>query len=374
MFHLTNGAVRLNQVLPKLLEDIQELRAQHDQNRPLFMMFDREIYSAKLFHWFDQKQVVFLTYMKNAPEYPDDKFTHPITIQFKTELAKYDLFSTYHAITDYHKKVKTLAIRDPKSGRKVAIITNCDRVLFHGRHIRPRDETLVGYMLNRWGQENFFKRAISEVNIDHHFGYQINRSFPQPMIDNPEIKDLRKNLVKTKNDLEKTQSQIAAFILKHKKSISLEALTQTETKLAQLLQERLLLVGQTNYYQAQINALPEKVVYTDAFPDKPRKECSLNKKDLLDTLKVIAFLVFLLMEEKFRYCHRNQRTLVPTLDKILQQPTDLIFSEDKCLVQLHPFYFASIQDSAQTFCHNLNLEKTVHPISGMPLHFGIKGS
>jgi hypothetical protein len=373
MFYLTNGSLRLHRALPMLLKDIQRFRRKHQPNKPLFIVFDREVYDAKLFKRLDREQVVFITYMKNPPDCHDQNFTkrNTIDVQFRTKIAVYELFDTYTSITDYHDRVKTLVIRDPETGRKSTIITNCDRVTFHGKQIRPRNATLVGYMLNHWGQENFFKRALNELNIDHHFGYQIHVCSPQPKIDNPSVKELQKFLAKLKKELDKIQSQIAAFVLKEDKSISIEDLASSKPQLSQLLQKRLELVGDINLCQGRIDALPKKVIYTDAFPDKPKEECVLAKKDLLDTLKIMAFHTILLMADQFRQCHGDRRTLVPTLDKLIWQPADLILLEDKALVRIHPFYFPSIQSSAEIFCHNLNLRKIIHPLTGVPLHFEI---
>lgn len=373
MFYLTNGSVRLNRTLPRLLKEIKELRKQHDPDRPPFIVFDREVYDAKLFKWLDGEKVVFLTYMKNAPDYPDDKFSPlPITIRFRTKIKRYQIFSTYNNITGYHKKVKTLAIRDHKTGKKSVIITNCDRVKFREKRIRPRDESLVGYMVNRWGQENFFKRTVNEMNINHNFGYQIQVCSSQPLVDNPKVKELQKSLTKFKKGLEKTQSQITSFLLKQDKSLSLEELAKNKSKLKELLQDRLQIVGEINACQAQLNALPPKMVYTEAFPEKElRGACNLVKKDLLDTLKIMAFFVILLMEEKFWYAHRNKRTLVPTLEKLLLHPTDFVFFEGKCIVHFHNFRFTSTRESAQAFCHNLNLKATCH-LAGIPIKFDFK--
>lgn len=374
MFYLTNGSVRLNRTLKMLLRDIQSLRKQYDPDRPLFLVFDRETYDAKLFKWLDDQNVVFLTYMKNAPDYTDEEFpTSGTTVRFRTKHKKYQYFVTQNSISGYHKEVKSIVIRDVKSGRKSVIITNCDRVKFRDKHIRPRNKTLIEYMVNRWGQENFFKRAVNEVNINHHFGYLIQDCSPQPKVDNPKLKDLQKELAKLKKNRERTQSQIASLILKKEKTRSIQELAASSSPLKKLLQERLRLVGEINACQLQIDALPEKVIYTDAYPQKqPRKECDLAKKDLLDTLKIMAFFVHLLMEEKFSYCHRNKRTLVPALEKLLCHPTDFIVSETECVVRFHPFCFPSMQNSVQNFCKNLNIAAVRHPVFDKPIRFEVQ--
>ena len=266
MFCLTNGSVRLKRTLPMLLHDLKQLRAEYDPDRPLFLVFDREIYDAKLFTWLDKEEVVFLTYMKNAPDYSDDVFFPPIniTVRFRTKIKSYQLFATYNPISGYHSRVKTLVIRDPETGRKSVIITNCDRIKFKDRAIRPRNETLASYMVNRWGQENFFSRAVNEIGIDHHFGYQIETCVPQPMVDNPKIQELQKKLARYKIDLEKTQSKIASALLKENKPISLDNLAQSDKKFKQLLEDRLLLVENIDHCQHQINCLPKKALYTSS--------------------------------------------------------------------------------------------------------------
>jgi hypothetical protein len=373
MFYLTNGSERLKRTFWILLKDVQDLRREHQPNKPLFLIFDREIYDAKLFKRLDAKQVVFITFMKNPPDCPDENFTKTKTIdvQFRTKISTYQMFDTYTDLPGYHPKVKTLVIRDPKSGCKSTIITNCDRVKFQEKQIRPRNATLVGYLLNHWGQENFFKRTVNEINIDHHFGYQIEDCSPQPTIDNPKVKELRKKLANHKKDLLKKQSQIASFIVRHDKSLSFEQLAQDKPKFQELLQEQLDLRSKITLCRDEMDSLPKQVLYTTAFPTKTKKECHLDKKDLLDTLKVMAWHVILLMEHQLRLSHGNRRTVVPTLEKLLSQPADLILLKDKTVVHIHPFRFSSIQSSAQIFCHNLNRRKIVHLVTDRPLYFKV---
>ncbi len=374
MFYLTNGSTRLKRTFWMLLKDVQDLRKEHQPNKPLFIIFDREVYDAKLFKRLDEEQVVFITYMKNPPDCPDDNFSDKktINVKFRTKISTYQLFDTYTSISDYHPRVKTLVIRHPKNGRKFTIITNSDRVKFRDKHIRPHNATLVGYMLNHWGQENFFKRTVNEINIDHNFGYQIEQCCPQPTINNPKKNEQKKKLANLKKDLQKKQSQIASFILQHDQSLSFEELAQSKPKFQGLLQEQIDLCNKIKFCKEEIDSLPDKVLYTDAFPNKTtKKECRLYKKDLLDTLKVMAWHVILLMEDKLRLCHGDKRTVVPTLEKLLSQPADLILLKNQTVVRIHPFRFSSTQSSAQIFCHNLNRRKIPHPVTEKPLYFEI---
>lgn len=119
-FYLTEGAVRLHRTLTALLKDVQYLRQKHDPDRPLFLVFDREIYDAKLFKRLDRKQIVFLTYIKNASEYPDEKFKKTITVPFRTKFTEYELFATYTSISGYHDRVKALVIRNPDTKPKTS--------------------------------------------------------------------------------------------------------------------------------------------------------------------------------------------------------------------------------------------------------------
>ena len=54
---------------------------------------------------------------------------------------------------------------------------------------------IVYYMLHRWGEsENFFKEIMSLYHFNYHPGYDIRELEEQPLVDNPEVKTIRRTI------------------------------------------------------------------------------------------------------------------------------------------------------------------------------------
>lgn len=186
-FLLVEASTSLTTILPKMVMRVQKMVGEQWSKWCLTLIFDRGGFSAQLFAKLDQEKVYWVTWWKGPRKVWDqiasikEEHFKLFLLRLKKSQVVVKLVESQVEITDYGKS-RAIILLDPKSKKRMVIISNDKK-----RSIKEIAELL----LNRWSQENFFKVMLARYFLDYTPSYQFEQMESEPLVDNPQIKELR---------------------------------------------------------------------------------------------------------------------------------------------------------------------------------------
>ena len=207
------------------------------------------------------------------------------------------------------------------------------------------------YMLHRWGEsENFFKEIMSLYNFNYHPGYDIKALEEQPMVDNPEVKTIKRTIKGIKQKIgnlvfEKQQTENK---LNKRKDIRLN------NKLDNLHKEIDEFNQELSNFNAKLKEIPEKVSIIEVLHGKLMNKADLEKKKIHDLIQMIAFHSREHLIQIFRSCYEDTRDVKQVLTKITKLPGYVKLIGNTLFVLLDWIEDKKHRDAAIKFCHLTN--------------------
>lgn len=198
------GYARFPQAIIELCGKTHRYMSNAGDTRPLMVAFDRGGYSASLFQELTHIGVCWATWkVGETKEQQEDAFTETFLLQTENDESEYGIIFTSHRMTGAKEPFDAAIILNKKTGKQTTIlygIPNNAKDFY-----QPLD--LVKFLLNRWKQENFFKYALKEVDINQTHGLQLGTEEDAYYVPNPEYEDLQVKRVKLERKYASLQSR-----------------------------------------------------------------------------------------------------------------------------------------------------------------------
>ncbi|MBA7684489.1 hypothetical protein ES703_92885 [subsurface metagenome] len=222
IFLIRSSSEDLLQKIPEIIEKAKEIGKKAglgpDQIDYLIVVFDREGYSAELYRYLDgrdrkdgKRRALFISWAKYAKKWvydiPEKKFDKSVIITYdiqKPEEIKY--FQTKRTMSKYGK-IRTIVIQSGEDKKRAAIFTN-------GNDEEIGTEKVVQLICRRWGEENLIKELLLKHLINYSPGYVKEEMEEQPMVENPEVQELKKKKTCLTGELHKLKVKLADRMLK----------------------------------------------------------------------------------------------------------------------------------------------------------------
>lgn len=319
--------------------------------RPL-LVFDRGGYGVNFFSQLTAKAdfVTWAKYVKKI-ELEDIEYTCCLTFQGKKYL-----------IGEKKKRVRESVSTARKDGRGEPVSLEVRMVVFkeltHGAPIaiytsdekRPAGD-IVYYMLSRWGEsENFFKEMLALYNFNYHPGYDIRELEEQPLVDNPEVKTIKKTIKGINQKIGQLVSEKRA--VENKRQLRKDI--RLDRKLVKLQQEIDELTAEVANFKAKLKEVPEKISIIDLLQGKPMNKTDLEKKKLYDLIQMIAFHSRERLVQIFRSCYKDTRDVKQVLTRITKLPGYVKLAGKTLIVLLDWIENKKHRQAAIEFCHLVN--------------------
>jgi transposase len=340
-------------------------------DRPLTLIFDRGGFSQEFFinlrdHYPD---ITFITWadensfsMGEKIRNIDEALFKLSLIHLKTKKAKVKLAEIEIPIGKYGP-MRAIIVLVPGSKKRIAILTN-DLL---------RDKKEIAFlMINRWGQENFFKLMKKDYHIDYHPGYDAREIESAPLIKNPQYDRISKTIKKINTLITKASAELGRKTqqsrLKH------QSLSRLEEKNQRLITKIRSLKVQKKRWMKKRTDIPKKISLKEAYLHQDLKELDLEKKAILDSVKIT---VYNLQRHLMQFINRspmsnNNDSPVNTYD-IIKQITNrgakLKLSYNTLYVTIGYFNDKQIQKIAEKLCEYLN---ALNPITLDKFAFNIR--
>jgi hypothetical protein len=355
----------LNQLVPILVKEAIHLPSQAvlDANPQLprfTLVFDREAYDAKLFkELWEKYQIAVITYRKNVRDKWDEK-------EFKLLTTKVIEREITMNICERKTQVDGMEAREIRKlsdgGHQTSIITT---------NFLIDTATVAGKMFSRWSQENFFRYALQDFDLDRLAQYGVEQVNADQKVVNPLY---RKTMYQLKKAKEK-QSRLKAKQMK----IVDKNLDQTIDHLKKTLDKQTKLHDSIRDWQKDIERLElERSQISSHITVKEMKEeekyqsIKTESKLFMNTIKMIAFrgesAVANLLSPYYKKADNEIRMLVK---EIIQSDADLLpdYEQKTLTIRIHTLSTPRANEAVSKICPLLNETHTIFPGTELRLIF-----
>ncbi len=340
-------------------------------DKPLTLIFDRGGFSQEFFIKLrdDYPDIAFITWAdENSFSIGDkirkiDEALFKLSlIHLKTKKAKVKLAEVEIPIGRYGP-MRAIILLVPGSKKRIAILTN-DLL---------RDKKEIAFlMINRWGQENFFKLMKKDYHIDYHPGYDTKEIESAPLIKNPQYDRISKTIKKINTLITKASAELGRKAQQSK--LKHQSLSRLEEKNQRLINKIYSLKAQKKRWMKRRGDTPKKISLKEACLHQSLKELDLEKKAILDSVKITAYNLQRHLMQLINRSTRsnNDDSSVNTYDiikQITKRGARLKLSYNTLYVTIGYFNDKQIQKIAEKLCEYLN---TLNPVTLDKFGFQIK--
>jgi hypothetical protein len=365
LFLVRSSCEDLLQKIPELIDRAQRLWREVGGSDPkdmLIVLFDREGYSAELYRRLDGKEgseqkerVIFISWAKYADrwvyEEPEAKFDQAARVVYqikKPETIRY--FQSTRMMSKYGK-IRTIVIESSRQKKRAAIFTN-------GTEEEIASERVVRLMCRRWGEENRIKDLLTRHKINYMPGYVIEQIGEQPWVENPKVKELKKQRATLLAELREAKVRFADEV-RSKRLEQAEAQTIRSEELLPLenivrKENEILLLNQ------QLDRLPKRVRFDEAYDGRRLLALNYEKKRFLDCIKVFACNMREAMGRMLLQYYDYPKEIQPALSMIMERAGHVKLEGGTLCVRLRRFRNPEIDYAARRLCEELN---AMHPVT-----------
>ena len=360
IFLVRSSSEDLVQKIPELIEKAKAAAGaagvEKDRLDDLVVIFDREGFSGPLYGYLDgrdrddgKKRAVFVSWAKYADKWvygiPAEQFQKKAVVSYeirKPQQIRY--WETERRMSKYGK-IRTIVIERGADGKRMAIYTN-------GEVEQIGSERVVQLICRRWGQENLIKELVLKHFIDYMPGYVRERIESQPLVDNPQMRELKRRRATLAGELHTLKVRLADQMLKGEQDKSSweqrwgeEVPLRTEILRRQIEMET---AGR------ELDGLPAKLPYDQAHRGRKLQRLNYEKKRFLDCIKVYAYNAQTRMCELLLGYYDKPKELLPALSMIVKRGGTLRLEGGSLRVRLRRFADPEIDYAARCLCEDLN--------------------
>lgn len=373
-FRLTSAAVQFTDIIPDMVKDAQELMVENGTQSPLIVVFDRGGYNSKLFQTLDQMGVIYITWRKRDQPISHELFTHIIYDERVKEGEKPQI--KYHAyrrninVGQEKYEAEAISFYAPGEEDHATLVTNAFKFTAETHPgFEPLTTTqIIHDLINRWKQENFFKAAKQGYHIDYNPAYGVHELAEQPMVKNPRMREIDTQISHLKKKLQQTQQLIADKFLNSRTNDKPLSHYQSLKSYQKLIEQKELQEKELKTLAAKKDAEPTYILYQEAKPGQERVALNLERKYLLDNIKIATYNLNEMLLDVFAGCYDDPKDIRQILQMIIERGAYLHLVEGTLQVTISCMDQPKYQRSVEKLCRKLNelepvtLDKNQFPI------------
>jgi len=355
----------LNQIVPTLLEEAMHLPAQSEldanPNLPLLtLVFDREAYDTSLFKslW-ETHRIAVITYRKSVSDSWDEKQFKPLettVIEQKITMEICEKETTIGGVNI--REIRRLS----DSGHQTSIITTNKMV---------DTATVSGKMFSRWAQENFFRYALADFDLDRLAQYGVEEVNPKQKVVNPLYRKISYQHKKAKEKQARLKAKQMKIVDKNLDT-TIDHIKQELAKQSQLYQD-------IQEWQQEIERLKEErskisshIKIEEMEQNEKYQSIKTESKLFMNTIKMIAFRAESAIANLLRpYYAKADNEIRMLVKEIVQSDADILpdYKKGMLRVRLHSLSTPRANEVVEKLCPLLNETKTIYPGTNLCLIF-----
>jgi transposase len=373
LFLVRASSEDLLQKIPELIEKAKRIGAQagvsQERLDQLIVVFDREGYSAELYRYLDGKdegegkrRALFISWAKYSDkwvnELAEEQFNRVAQVTYEIRKAEAIPYLETTRTMSKYGKIRAVVIQNGTDKKRAAIYTN-------GTAEEIGAERIVQAICRRWGEENAIKELLYKHLINYTPGYVLEELQEQPLVDNPELRELKKQRAGLVSELNRLKIELANHVLQPaaKKRRSPSRSEKEVRDDITVLEGKILLAGE------QLDKLPSEVRFDEAHAGEKLLKLNHEKKRFLDCLKVFVCNLKAEMCRLLLTHYDWQKEVVPALAMIVERTGHVKLEAGRLEVTLRRFTNREIDYAARHLCEDLN---RMQPVTLDKFHLPIR--
>lgn len=340
----------LLEIIPEMIEKARRLAqdvgiAADD----LTVVFDREGYSAGFFRKLNdmQPKVKFITWAKYMDrwvgDYKEEQFDKRVTVDYEIQDSEEIKYLATKKEMNKYGAIRALVIESGRKNQRAAIYTNDDE---------SDGGRIIQLMCRRWGQETLNKTFKWDHKMDYFPGYVADELEEQPLVDNPRLKELKKEKAGLVSKLNELRIKFARKTLSE--TTDEENWKDMKEKNKDLCVDITSLEAQITLLELEIGKFPKEVRFDEAHQGKELVEFDYEKKRFLDGIKMFTYMMEKKMCSILSAYYDDPKDIYSILSMIVRRGGVLKLEEGTLRVRLRRFYNPVVDYAARHLCEALN--------------------
>ena len=354
IFKLTDASKKFAEIIPEIADDAKALiQEETERDAPLVLVFDREPYSAKLFKKLDEKGYIFISWRKWDKKVSLANFTEKVHWENNNTTLTYRIYRREITVGRKRHPVEAISFYceddfDPEKDSPATLVTNAGK-------FNPEDYQdftglsslkLIQLISGRWKQENFFKTMKNHYFMDHHPDYQFEEFSPQPVVKNPAVKELEKEIKALKKDRSSIINKLGKkFSDSRYNDKSLQHYQSLKTN-RNWLEEKEEIDAKIKKFKAKKENLPAAVPF-DSLSRGKMKHRTITRKLFLDILKTAVYNMQEMALDSFAKYYDNPDDIRVIMEMLINSTSHLQLKDGVLIVSVQqpdrPKYRRSIE-------------------------------
>jgi hypothetical protein len=373
LFLIRSSSENLLQKIPELIEKAKRIGEQAGVSRErldqLIVVFDREGYSAELYRYLDgkdqgegQRRALFITWAKYSDKWVNDlveaQFNRVAQVTYEIRKAEAIPYLETTRTMSKYGKIRAVVIQNGRDKKRAAIYTN-------GTAEEIEAERIVQLICRRWGEENAIKELLHKHLINYTPGYVWEELEEQPLVDNPEVRELKKQRAGLVSELNRLKIELADHLLKSsakKRRTPRRGQKEVRDDIT-VVESKILLADQ------KLDKLPAEIRFDEAHAGEKLLKLNHEKKRFLDCIKVFACNLKAEMCRLLLKHYDWRKEVVPALAMIIERTGYVKLEGGRLEVTLRRFTDREIDYAARRLCEDLN---DMRPVTLDKFHLPIR--
>jgi len=359
IFLVRSSSEDLLKKIPEMMEKAKrigrDIGLSEQEIDDLILVFDREGYSAELYKFIDgrdrkdkKRRAIFISWAKYSDKWVNDideeRFDKSVEVKYEIQSSKkINYFETKRTMSKFGV-IRAIVIQSGRMKKRSVIYTNA-------KDNEIDCERIIELLCRRWGEENLIKELLLKHLINYSPGYVFEELEEQPLVDNPQIKRLKKEKAGQATKLHKLKLQLADWILKQPDKAAFEDLKESKI---QLLADIAKVDNEILLLKQQIDETPKKIRFDQAKDGEKLLQLNYEKKRFLDCIKVFVYNMEKKMCGILLNHYDKQKEVLPALSMIVGRGGHVKLEAGKLKVQLKRFMNSEIDYAARHICEDLN--------------------
>ena len=346
------GFSRFPTAIIELTKKALEYMTECNVDETLQIAFDRGGYNKELFSKLSNMSVSWSTWkVGSTNNYDESEFKEMFVLKTEKESVEYGILYTKHKMTGSDDEIDAAVILNKKLNKQITILYFIPEN--SKGNYTPLD--VVKFLLNRWKQENFFKYALENQDINQTFGLEEGTEDDAYFIPNPEYLELqikKKKLESRFQTIEDQKENIKAKYFTLKRKITFEEYMQQKNN-SKVIESYEKIMQDIAEIEVKLQFIQTEIPYTKK-DGGTYAYLNFSKMNLMNTLKAAVYNMNWHMRDIAKLIFKDHREVSKFLTILTETGGYYKVGDDKDILILNRLELTSYQSAAEVLIDRIN--------------------
>jgi hypothetical protein len=292
----------------------------------------------------------------------EEQFRQVVRVRYQIqEPEEIQYLETQRSMSKYGN-IRAVVIQSGREKKRAAIYTN-------GTEEEIGAPRIVELICHRWGEENAIKELLHKHLINYTPGYVNEEMTEQPLVENPQVRELKKKRAGLVSELNRLKIELADHVLQQPG----EEPKPRRRSQAEVLESIAVAKSAILLTDHQLDQRPAQISFAEAHDGEKLLRHNYEKKRFLDGIKVFVYNLKAQMCRMLLTHYDRQKEILPALSMIVERGGYVRLEGGRLRVTLRRFKDRQIDYAARHLCEDLNrMEPVTQDRFRLPIHYQIQ--